>query len=235
MQETTKYLKLPFFFDEERLIADLSAVTEGRWIPHFNTRDYEGDWKVIPLYAKDGNDKDIFAHSPSDSNISETKTLKQSPYFEEVIKTFKCPILTARILRLGAGAEIKAHRDYNLGYEDGCFRLHIPIVTNSDVHFVLGGDELTMLPGECWYTNVNFVHSVRNEGDEDRVHLIIDGQRNAWSDKLFFSLAPEESFRPMAREPDSPETIRRTIEELERQNKDEYKPLIEELKLILNS
>lgn len=229
MQKNTTYLKLPFQFNKEKLVHDLSLILEGNWISHFNTAGYIGDWKVISLYAPNGEESNIFALSTPNSIIRETSTLKKCQYFKEVIDSFKCPILTARILRLGVGAEIKPHRDHELGYEDGNFRLHIPIVTNSQVQFILDGSELTMLPGECWYTNVNYVHSVKNSGESDRVHLVIDGKRNEWSDHLFFSLVPEESFQPMPEENDSPETIKRIIEELKRSNEPFAKQLINEL------
>lgn len=229
MQKNTTYLKLPFQFNKEKLVHDLSLILEGNWISHFNTAGYIGDWKVISLYAPNGEESNIFALSTPNSIIRETSTLKKCQYFKEVIDSFKCPILTARILRLGVGAEIKPHRDHELGYEDGNFRLHIPIVTNSQVQFILDGSELTMLPGECWYTNVNYVHSVKNSGESDRFHLVIDGKRNEWSDHLFFSLVPEESFQPMPEENDSPETIKRIIEELKRSNEPFAKQLINEL------
>ncbi|MEP5339609.1 MAG: aspartyl/asparaginyl beta-hydroxylase domain-containing protein [Algibacter sp.] len=229
MQKNTTYLKLPFQFNKEKLVHDLSLILDGNWISHFNTTGYNGDWKVISLYAPNGVESNIFALSTLNSIISETSTLKKCQYFKEVIDSFKCPILTARILRLGVGAEIKPHRDHELGYEDGNFRLHIPIVTNSHVQFILDGTELTMLPGECWYTNVNYVHSVKNTGESDRVHLVIDGKRNEWSDLLFFSLAPAESFQPILEENNSPETIKRIIEELKQSNEPIAKQLINEL------
>ncbi len=228
-QEITKYLKFPFQFSSEKLVRDLSLIVDENWIPHFNKADYNGDWKVISLYAHNGDELDIFAHSTSDSKKTETRILKQCHYFKEVIDTFKCPILTARILRLGVDAEIKPHRDYKLGYEDGNFRLHIPIITNPHVQFILDGIELTMLPGECWYTNVNYLHSVKNSGKSDRIHLVIDGERNDWSDQLFFSLAPEESFNPIPEENESPETIRRIIEELKQSTEPAAKQLIKDL------
>jgi len=229
VQKNTKYLKFPFQFSEEKLVRDLSLILDKNWIPHFNTEGYHGDWKVISLYAHNGEESNIYALPTSQSTISETRILKECHYFKEVIDSFKCPILTARILRLGAGAEIKPHRDHDLGYEDGNFRLHIPIVTNSGVRFVLDGTELTMLPGECWYTNVNYVHSVINSGKSDRVHLVIDGERNEWSDQLFFSSVPKESFKPIPKKNDSSETIRRIIEELKRSNEPAAKKLINEL------
>lgn len=229
MHNNTTHLKLPFQFNKEKLVQDLSFVLDGNWISHFNTGGYEGDWKAISLYAPNGEDSNIFALPAADSIVSETSTLKKCPYFKEVIDSFKCTILTARILRLGIDAEIKPHRDHELGYEDGSFRLHIPIVTNPAVQFILDGTELTMLPGECWYTNVNYVHSVKNSGTSDRVHLVIDGQRNEWSDQLFFSLAPAESFKPMPMENHSPETIEKIIEELRHNDQPAAKQLISQL------
>lgn len=229
IQKTTKYLKFPFQFNEEKLVHDLSLILDGNWIPHFNSDGYNGDWKVISLYSHNGEANNIFAISTSNSILSETAVLRECHYFKEVIDTFKCPILSARILRLGVGAEIKPHRDHELGYEDGNFRLHIPIVTNPDVQFVLDGTELRMLPGECWYTNVNYVHSVINSGASDRLHLVIDGGRNEWSDELFFSLAHEESFQPIAKENDSPKTIQLIIDELKRSNEPAAEQLINDL------
>ncbi|WP_415374439.1 aspartyl/asparaginyl beta-hydroxylase domain-containing protein [Patiriisocius sp. Uisw_017] len=229
MQNRTKYLKLPFQFDTEKLLQDLSLIFEEKWTSHFNTTGYNGDWKVISLYADGGNESNIFALSTASSTILETLILKKCHYFKEVIESFKFPILTARILRLGVGAEIKPHRDHELGYENGNFRLHIPIITNADVQFILDGTKLRMFAGECWYTNVNYVHSVKNSGAVDRVHLVIDFERNKWSDKLFFSLANEESFQPIPKEKDSRETIKRMIEELKLSNEPIAEQLINEL------
>jgi quercetin dioxygenase-like cupin family protein len=233
MQKNTKYLKFDVQFDKEKLIHDLSLILEGKWIPHFNTTGYDGEWKVISLNAQNGDASTIFALPTSKTKIKETPILKKCLYFKEVIDFFKCPILTARILKLKAGSEIKPHRDHELGYEDGNFRLHIPIVTNADVQFILDGDELTMLPGECWYTNVNYVHSVKNSGEIDRIHLVIDGKRNEWSDKMFFSKASKENLLSKPIEKDSPETIKKIIEELKRSNEPISKQLINELQLKL--
>jgi hypothetical protein len=136
----------------------------------------------------------IQAMHDADAKILPTRALASCPYFQEVIDQFKTRILSARLLRLSVGAIILPHRDYRLGYEDGCFRIHIPIITNPDVQFILDGNRLDMQVGECWYTNVNFEHSVRNDGQWDRIHLVLDLERNSWSDELFFSLAPKESF-----------------------------------------
>lgn len=229
-QQIVRYLKLPFQFNPDKLIHDLSLILENNWIPHFNSSGYSGEWDVIPLYASDGDEKNIFALAVDNSEVIETSLIKSCFYFREVIQSLEFQITSARLLKLGAGAEIKPHRDHELGYEDGYFRLHIPIVTNNKVRFVLDGELLTMRPGECWYTNVNFVHSVSNLGDSDRIHLVIDGIRNEWSDNLFFSLASKENLLQKQHEEESPETIKRTIEELKNSNE----PIAPELIELLN-
>ncbi len=214
----TSHIKFPFQFDIEKLLQDLKIASEHTWIPHFNTGGYKGDWKVIPLYAPKGDSENILAISAENAQLTETPILQECHYFKEVIRYFKAPVLSARILKLSPQAVIKPHRDYQLGYEDGCFRIHIPITTNKEVSFILNDVLLKMLPGECWYTNVNFVHSVANMGTTDRVHLVLDFQRNDWSDRLFFSMAPVESFRAIPLQNDSPETIRKTMETLMQSN-----------------
>ena len=224
-QPTTKYLKLPFQFDRIKLEKDLKHVARTEWMPHHYTHNYDGQWNSLALYAAEGDEKNIFA-TPN-SGAQETAILKDCLYFKEVINQFKCPLQSVRLLRLTSGSVIKPHEDYCLGYENDNFRLHIPIVTNSLVEFKLDGEQLKMLPGECWYTNVNFTHSVANKGEIDRVHLVIDGERNDWSDQLFFSLAPKESFA--LKDEHSKETIKMMISELQKNKTAASKNLISKL------
>jgi len=200
-QQITKNLQLPFQFDIKKLQEELAVMLKSDWTPHFNTGGYTGNWNSIALYAQNGDTANIYAMSNSDVPITETPILKNAQYFKEVIQTFKTKLLSVRLLKLEVGAYIKPHRDYNCGYEDDIFRIHIPIITNPKVNFILDEERLEMREGQCWYTNVNYTHSVANNGTSDRIHLVIDGERNAWSDKLFFSLAPQESFFPKQEEP----------------------------------
>lgn len=227
------HLKLPFRFDVARLRHDLNTVASTQWKPQVYTMNYEGDWQSIALYAN-GGAADTFAYGQASSDFGETEIVKHCPYFREVVATIEAPLISVRLLKLGAGAVIKPHRDFCLGYEDNNFRLHIPIVTNPAVSFILEGERLPMQAGECWYTNVNFTHSVTNRSAQDRVHLVIDAERNAWSDELFFSLAPRGSFglRTLAEEA---QQQRQVIAELKRQNKPELTDLIHKLEAELLS
>ncbi len=229
INNTITHLRLPFEFDQTQLLRDYHALSNGAWTPHFNRDGYQGNWNAIALLAKQDAPSTMLVVDPTEE-LKPTEALTQSPYFQEILGTLKCTILSARILRLEVGSSIKPHRDYNLGYEDGCFRLHIPIITNPRVEFMVGGHRLSMLPGECWYTNVNHIHSVANYGDQDRIHLVIDGARNHWSDELFFSLAPEEAFFAAPTTRYTAEELIRTIEELERIDAVQHAELIAQLR-----
>jgi hypothetical protein len=45
-----------------------------------------------------------------------------------------------------------------------------------------------MEPGEVWFLNVTFPHQVRNCGERDRIHLVVDCSINDW----IRSLLPSE-------------------------------------------
>lgn len=225
----TKFLKLPFVFDSKKLEQDLRHILEKKWVSHFNTDGYKGSWKSVALYSQDGDSSKITVASNTDEvNLKETDIIEGCRYLKNVLSTFKCPFLSVRLLKLAPNSYIKPHKDYNLGYEDGCFRLHIPILTNNNVDFILDNNYIKMKAGECWYTNVNYMHSVSNKGETSRIHLVIDGKRNSWSDDLFFSLASKESFLTKQSVEYSKETIKKIIQELKQNNSPASENLIRE-------
>jgi len=223
---STRYKKLPFQFEEALLLNDLDKVVKKAWVPHKNIWAYDGDWQSTALYTVDGTSEGLDVSINDHQQVTPAPIIRECPYFEKVIDQFKCAFLSVRLLNLSAGAYIKPHRDDKAGYKDGNFRIHIPISTNDDVHFILDDSRIKMRPGECWYTNVNYLHSVYNKGTTARVHLIIDGVRNDWSDELFFSLAPQESYFTSQEHERSEEVLRRTIEELKRQDTPKARELI---------
>jgi aspartyl/asparaginyl beta-hydroxylase (cupin superfamily) len=120
-------------------------------------------------------------------SVADTAILERCPQLTNVLAGFKCPVKSARLLRLAAGSVIREHRDYNLGYEDGEVRLHIPVFTNGDVEFFLEGERLDLKEGECWYLNFNLPHRVVNRGTTDRIHLVLDCVLNDWLQSLILS------------------------------------------------
>lgn len=198
MKTLVRHIHFPLQFDVVRLQSEVRQLLDNRWVAHYNTHDYEGDWTSLSLYSADGKSESIYAMPAND--IIETEILASCPYLKEILTGFLFKKTAVRLLRLAAHAEVKPHSDLCLGYEDGTFRLHIPIITNPDVEFILDNQRIIMKEGECWYINANFIHSVANRGQEDRIHLVIDGERNAWSDTLFLKDHKESQFRKPPRE-----------------------------------
>jgi hypothetical protein len=177
-------VKLPLHVDMPGLNEDLAQIAPSEYVPHFNTSYYEGDWSAVSLRSTSGGASQVYP-DPTKQEFLDTPVLGRCRHFRELLNTFQCQLLSTRLLLLRAGSRILEHRDLNLGYEDGEVRIHIPILTNRDVDFIVDGERLDLLPGECWYINFNLPHSVHNRGATDRIHLVIDCVLNDWLRALF--------------------------------------------------
>lgn len=103
-------------------------------------------------------------------------------------------VYLVRLLRVAPRARVKFHTDKDVFEHSGdIIRCHIPIKTNPAVMFQLDYPLTSPAPGfhiwnasvlherhlsagKLWYTNVNTLHGVVNNSDEERVHLVIDMQ-----------------------------------------------------------
>ncbi len=121
---------------------------------------------------------------PKDMTYENTILLEKCIYLQSVINFFECEKMSVRLMNLHAGAIIKEHRDYEMNFEKGEARFHIPIQTNQDVSFFIEDEKIPMNEGECWYLNLSLKHSVNNFGSTDRIHLVIDCKVNDWLRKL---------------------------------------------------
>ena len=77
------------------------------------------------------------------------------------------------IIKLKANQNIPSH------FDDGDYlvysrRHHVAIITSQETKFGVGLEKINMLEGECWEINNTRLHSVKNNSDIDRVHLLID-------------------------------------------------------------
>jgi hypothetical protein len=80
--------------------------------------------------------------------------------------------------RLFPRATITAHADggHSLPF---VHRIHMPLTTNPQVEFVVGGETRQIAEGEIWEINNTRIHSVRNRGMATRIHLIVDWTTDA--------------------------------------------------------
>src|SRR5207244_3707515 len=134
----------------------------------------------VPFRSVGGRANHIYPDPTARTAYADTPLLARCSYVREVLAALLCPQQAVRFLRLKAGSIIKEHKDYNLGYEDGEVRLHVPVATNPQVEFILNGVRIDMKEGECWYHDFNLTHRVANHGSSDRIHLVIDCVVNDW-------------------------------------------------------
>jgi hypothetical protein len=175
-------LQLPLSFDPVLLARDLDALSATPWTAHYVQQNYEGDWSVIPLRCAAGETHPIrmIYSDPTASVFVDTPFLAACPYFQAVIAAFACEVRGVRLMRLGAGSVIKQHADLDLAIETGAARVHVPVVTNPDVEFLLNGSRVRMKAGEAWYLRLSDPHAVANRGASDRVHLVLDLVADDW-------------------------------------------------------
>lgn len=185
-------VRLPLKFDPAGLQADVAALAREDWLPHFNTQYFDGEWSGVAFRAQRGTASPLVI-GPNSGAFSDTDLLARCPYVREVIGSFHCPLKSIRFLKLAAGSFIREHRDYGLAYEDGEVRIHVPVVTNPGVEFILNNRRVVMAGGECWYLDLGLPHRVANRGPSERIHLVLDCEVNDW---LRSMLAEAGAFNP---------------------------------------
>lgn len=223
--------QLPISFSIEKLKNDLLTCETNLWTPHFNTNKYEGKWTSISLRSQSGLESDILSFP--DKEYKNTPLLDSCPYFKEIMDWFECEKESVRLLRLGPNSEIKEHFDNDTSYEEGFFRIHIPILTNSEVYFYVDRKRIPMKMGECWYANFQLLHRVENKSSEPRIHLTLDCLRNEWSDKLFSKMGFDVTYLPNKQYSD--EVKQQIIAELSRNPSEINTKIIEDLQSQMNS
>ncbi|MGA9997762.1 MAG: aspartyl/asparaginyl beta-hydroxylase domain-containing protein [Pyrinomonadaceae bacterium] len=172
--------KLPLRFNPHLLKLDLEKLSQDDWVPHFNTRYYEGEWSAVALRSVGGVSGQIYPDPTAQDKFADTVVLERCANIKDALARFDCPLQSVRLLRLRPGSVIREHKDFNLGYEDGEIRIHVPVQTNAGVGFFLNGERLLMNEGESWYINFNLPHRVENFGETDRIHLVVDCEVNDW-------------------------------------------------------
>lgn len=182
-----KYLQLPFQLDAKKLQEETGQLGKAYWKLHFQVKHYTGEWSAIPLRSINGEAGNGFISPVETDEYRDTILLKDCVYIQHVLKMFECPLLSVRLLKLAAGAQVHEHKDRDLCYEEGLLRFHIPVITNDGVEFYLDKERMHLKEGECWYMNFNLPHALHNKSNTDRIHLVIDATVNAWVRDLFSS------------------------------------------------
>lgn len=219
------FSKLNLNINIHSLQKELNDLLNGnKWMPHYNTADYTGNWHVLPLRTPGGNADNAFADLFSHKNFEDTALLNKLPETARFLTALDCEKLSVRLLNLRRGSVIKPHRDLELSFEHGEARLHVPIFTNPQVEFYVDEDRIVMNEGDCWYINANQKHQVANHGSTDRIHLVIDCVVNDWLTKRITSGIKKTVFLKK-----DPETAKQVIKSLRLANTSEADDLADQM------
>jgi len=82
-------------------------------------------------------------------------------------------ILRAMVTRLGPGCRIARHKDSHPSFAVA-HRIHIPLVTNPEVEFIVGPEHVPARAHYAFELNNLMFHQVTNRGKSTRIHLIFD-------------------------------------------------------------
>jgi hypothetical protein len=108
------------------------------------------------------------------NNLKNKKAQEELEHIYSLLeKMFDGKIIRAELITMNPNSRIRTHRDRG----DILFlarRIHIPIKTNKDVIFKVNKDLLNMKVSNIYEINNFQYHSVINNSEEERVHLIID-------------------------------------------------------------
>lgn len=134
-------------------------------------------WSSIPLHSwngLEGNEGNILRRIDN-KVFKPTSILKKCKYFQKILNDLNTDIYLVRMMKLDAGGYIAPHNDgvqFNNRYK--MIRCCIPIITNELVFFGINDKEYNLKKGHLYYTRVDKTHWVKNNSDQDRIHLVID-------------------------------------------------------------
>lgn len=99
------------------------------------------------------------------------------PLFQEFLKQFASEedgvLGRAKIVCLPAGRQVYPHSDRGEYYKVRN-RYHLVLRSTQGSWLKAGDEEVRMREGELWWFDNKAVHEARNDGEEDRIHLIFD-------------------------------------------------------------
>lgn len=171
------FARLPVAVDLPRLLRALERVPASAWQGHFNGGFYDGDWSGVALISAADAPSEL---APGKGLPVQRGPWLQDPDWQQALQHLPLQMVSARLLRLGPGARIHEHRDYDLGGPDADLRLHIPLLSPPEVDFLLDGQRMPMVAGECWFLDLSRPHRVDNHDRQPRIHLVLDCRPGPW-------------------------------------------------------
>jgi len=167
------FLSLGAAVDVSSIRQKLAQCSEQQWAESGRHNMYEPHRDTQAIMLMHDND---FRHSkPTYLPWFDTFKSDLEPLFQRFPEFYKSQGYFVRVLfaKLSAGGTITPHID-RVPSLLNCHRVHLPITSNKDVWFSVGGESVNLPVGELIEINNATVHSVENNSDADRIHLIMD-------------------------------------------------------------
>lgn len=167
-------------FDVEELSKYLNTFSDEWKLNTSNQESYlsqkeSNSYFITEVFNSDQNDEPfINGIVTKDPQIIELIVI---PIIYELEKLVGGKYAKSLLAKLPAGKRIFPHYDQGgplSTYMMVIRRFHIVITTNDKVSFRIGNITMHLTAGECWEINQNIIHEVWNDGDSDRIHLIVD-------------------------------------------------------------
>lgn len=141
-------------------------------------------WSTIPLRTLNGwlgEKGNQLRRLKRGMKFKWTEAIQHMPYLRSYLRSLGTRIYLVRMMCLEAGGKIHPHTDgFAFRDREKMLRCHIPLVTHRNVKFVVANKTYYLSPGHLWFTRVDKTHSVTNDSDVDRVHLVVDLAPRGW-------------------------------------------------------
>lgn len=145
-------------------VVDVGRVID--WITHIDLADWpqqERD-RIKPAMACD---PDWFGFKAETDSV-----------VDELMQYFPNCIADTRMLSVVmSGDSIPEHVDKQS--ESWRCRVHVPLLTNPQSRFIVGGKDFCLIPGRAYKVNTEIPHAVTNDGPTNRIHFMFDVRLHA--------------------------------------------------------
>lgn len=175
-ESPAKFLKLDIPFPYKEILEEAKAL-RSRFVPHRSSESH--GWESLTLHGlgedKTGSwaDYGYASGGAAGKDMVWTKAADDCPITKHFfLNAFPCKQYgRIRFMLLRAGGHIGLHSDSRLSLVE-----NINMVLNNPINcdWVWGDEEkFDMIPGCAYAVNVHYMHSVYNNSNEDRYHIIV--------------------------------------------------------------
>lgn len=167
--EKQSFRRFNIDLDLSRLRAEFESIPSSAWASSYWGSVHCSVGMLLLRGGNRGMQEDFYCDEVVDQPI-----LEQLPYMRSLLGDQGPfgPAVYAFIFRMEPGGVTLVHRDTIEKWFD-MYRIHVPIITNPQAHFVSDGRSIHFAAGRAWSFDNQSRHGVVN-GDSERVHLIMD-------------------------------------------------------------